>query len=113
MSFDPAREPLRALRDLINSCETVFGTDPEETGILERAQAGLTALRALFGDTRPADTINDTETMAIEPGSLHIAAPDMLAALKNLTRAASFEGMPDVWTAPVYAAIGKATKEDA
>jgi hypothetical protein len=56
-NFDGAREPMRALRDLISACETVFGPDRHEQGILERAQDGLSALRKLFGDTRPAEEI--------------------------------------------------------
>jgi hypothetical protein len=53
--FDGAREPMRALRDLISSCEMVFGDDNGEQDILRRAQDGFTTLRKLFGDNRLAE----------------------------------------------------------
>ncbi|HYM31831.1 MAG TPA: hypothetical protein VEU47_11050 [Candidatus Cybelea sp.] len=53
--FDGSREPLRALRDLIGDCECgAFEGNPD---VLRRAQDAFTALRALFGDVRPAEDI--------------------------------------------------------
>jgi hypothetical protein len=65
-AFDPQQEPMRALRDLITACECIFGDDWGEQELLDRAREGFTALRARFGDNRPADQIADTEAM-IEP----------------------------------------------
>ena len=64
-TFDPQQEPMRALRDLITACE-MAGEDGPREDILDRAREGFTALRARFGDTRPADQNADTEAM-IEP----------------------------------------------
>lgn len=58
-TFDPSREPMRAIRDLIIGCES--GDD--DPAILECAQAAFTVLRALFGDTRPAEEIADVQAM--------------------------------------------------
>lgn len=55
-AFNGAREPLRAIRDLIVFCEELVMT-ADETAILERAQAALTTLRAIHGDARPAEDI--------------------------------------------------------
>lgn len=55
--FDGAKEPMRALRDLINVCEGIFGDDNDEQAILRRAQDGFTTVRKLFGDSRPAEMI--------------------------------------------------------
>ena len=51
-SFDAAKEPLRAIRDLVRECEGIFDEDNEQH-VLERARVALAALRALFGDDRP------------------------------------------------------------
>lgn len=56
-AFDGAREPMRALRDLIVICEATFTVDTGQIAALARAQAALTALRAIHGDTRPAEAI--------------------------------------------------------
>src|SRR4051812_40634656 len=53
--FDGAREPMRALRDLIGLCEQTLWPDAEEDAIVSRAQAGFDSLRKLFGDTRLAE----------------------------------------------------------
>jgi hypothetical protein len=52
---------MRALRDLIVACECTFGADHGEQAILRRAQDAFTALRAEFGDTRPAEEIAEGE----------------------------------------------------
>ncbi|MGJ5000535.1 hypothetical protein ACQR10_04375 [Bradyrhizobium sp. HKCCYLRH2060] len=63
--FDGAREPMRAIRDLIVCCEANSGFEGVEPGSkLARAQAAFTALH---GDTRPAEDIADAAM--IEPSS--------------------------------------------
>jgi hypothetical protein len=95
--FDGGREPMRALRDLISVCEGLFSTDPGEQALLSRAQDGFTALRALFGDTRPADRIEETAAMP-EPhfGTLALTAAALQCAAKLLpageTHAIRFTG---------------------
>jgi hypothetical protein len=77
--FDGAREPMRALRDLINACEGIFGDDNGEQAILSRAQAGFDSLRKLFGDTRLAEDtahgpmIEPTATVLFIPGTIDLA----------------------------------------
>lgn len=71
--FNGAKEPMRALRDLIDFCEATMGSthggDPAEQAILARAQDGFTTLRKLFGDARLAEDINRRDEM-IEPADL-------------------------------------------
>jgi hypothetical protein len=67
-SFNGAAEPMRAIRDLISTCEAVLGDHNEDQAILERAQAGFTELRALFGDLRTGEQIADAQKMR-EPQS--------------------------------------------
>ena len=55
-SFDAAKEPLRAIRDLVRECEGIFDEDNEQH-VLERARVALAALRALFGDDRPSEEV--------------------------------------------------------
>jgi hypothetical protein len=78
--FDPTREPMRAIRDLIMLCELTIsadhGGDAEEQAILECAQAGFTHIRKLFGDNRLAEQI------AVGP----MIEPD-IASVPALTRA--------------------------
>lgn len=57
--FDGAREPMRAIRDLISACEGLFGADQTSVGALRRAQDGFATLGKLFGDERPAEDIGD------------------------------------------------------
>jgi hypothetical protein len=65
--FNGAREPMRALRDLIALCELTMGVahggERAEQDILERAQDAFTTIRELFGDTRLAEDIGDSEQM--------------------------------------------------
>lgn len=71
--FNGAAEPMRAIRDLIVACETVFGGDDEyEQGYLNRARDGFTALRKLFDDSRPAEEIAEAEM--IEPRIANVPA---------------------------------------
>jgi hypothetical protein len=58
--FDGRREPMRALRDLINLCEQTFPLENggrEEQEIIAQAQNGFTTLRKLFGDNRLAEDV--------------------------------------------------------
>lgn len=73
--FDGAREPMRAIRDLINDCEAAFNCDSD---VLQRAQAAFTALRALFGDNRPGEEIADAEMW--EPVASALQEPLQLTA---------------------------------
>jgi hypothetical protein len=66
--FDGAAEPMRAIRDLISSCEGVFGADCDEDAILRRARDGFASLRKLFGDERAGEEI--AEAAMIEPKDL-------------------------------------------
>jgi hypothetical protein len=61
-SFDANTQPMRALRDLIVMCES----EGREGPLLDRARDAFTALRAIFGDVRPAEDIADEQAM-IEP----------------------------------------------
>ncbi|EJN07916.1 hypothetical protein PMI42_07446 [Bradyrhizobium sp. YR681] len=54
--FNGAAEPMRAIRDLISDCEC-GAFEKGNPDVLRRAQEGFTALRALHGDTRPAENI--------------------------------------------------------
>jgi hypothetical protein len=56
-TFDPTREPLRAIRDLISAVEVMSLVDREDEVILRRAQEAFGVLRKLFGDERPAEEI--------------------------------------------------------
>jgi hypothetical protein len=76
--FDGAREQMRALRDLISACEAVFGAHAYEQGVLARAQAGFTALRAMHGDTMPGELI--AEAPMIEPKVASV--PALVTALQ-------------------------------
>jgi hypothetical protein len=83
--FYGAFEPMRALRDLISLCEQTFG-GREEQEIIAQAQNGFTALRKLFGDTRPAEDIagagmlepvctpNHIEVLQLTAGALQCVA---------------------------------------
>lgn len=76
-TFDGAREPMRALRDLISAAEAAGWVGDDD--ILSRARDGFTTLRNLFGDNRPADQIADLEAM-IEPP---LPLPDQPDRLQN------------------------------
>jgi hypothetical protein len=78
-TFDPACEPLRAIRDLINVCEAIFSADNAEQDIVERARTGFTTLRALFGDHRPAEDI--AYAPMIEPVPVRELSSDAREAL--------------------------------
>jgi len=82
--FDATREPLRAIRDLINACEGVFGADCGEDEILRRAQEGFTALRKLFGDNRTGEQI--AEAQMREPGEM---SPMTAEKAEDLSRRAT------------------------
>ncbi|MDP1866962.1 MAG: hypothetical protein Q8L13_11565 [Bradyrhizobium sp.] len=64
--FDGAREPMRALRDLIVECEGMIGAAGRGADVLRRAQDAFAALRARSGDIRPAEDI--AFAAMIEPG---------------------------------------------
>jgi hypothetical protein len=81
--FDAAREPMRAIRDLIVACESVFGADCGEDEILTRAQAGFSALRAEFGDMRPSDQIGEVAAMH-EPRGMREALQLAAGALRTM-----------------------------
>lgn len=77
--FNGAREPMRAIRDLITYCEVTSGAcSAGELALLSRAQAGFTTLRRLHGDNRTGEEI--AEAAMIEPQMYR--APDLLEALQ-------------------------------
>lgn len=82
--FDGAKEPMRALRDLINACELYFHDAPAEQETLRRAQDGFTALRKLFGDNRPGEEIADAVMIEPTAAMLTFLGPISLADLERL-----------------------------
>ena len=89
--FDGAREPMRALRDLINVCEVALGSDtfgpnPDEAAVLRRAQDGFSALRRLFGDHRLAEDVADNAMVEPELGDAPAAERQASATWVNPRR---------------------------
>ena len=83
-SFDAKREPMRAIRDLISACETVFGPHEYEQTILDRAREAFTVLRALHGDTRPGDAIADAAMREPDFATLQMTAGALYCVAKLL-----------------------------
>lgn len=81
--FDGAREPMRALRDLIVACEAsdYFGLGAE-ADMLDRARDAFAALRAEFGDKRPSEDI--AEAVMHEPRGMREALELTAAALQTI-----------------------------
>lgn len=78
-TFNGDVEPMRAIRDLINACEVEFQHDKD---VLGRAREGFTALRKLFGDSRPGDEIADAAMM--EPWEFTVAFQMTAGALQTV-----------------------------
>jgi hypothetical protein len=68
MTYDPTREPLRAIRDLIEACEADGHMEGEA---LDNARAALAALRKIFGDDRPNEVL--AFELPIEPAGALLA----------------------------------------
>lgn len=96
MTFDPRREPMRALRDLIVACESSddFGLGAEAT-VLERAQSAFAMLRAIHGDTRPAEDVEAGPMIEPATASSIAARIDALQLAADALRAIQRQSMFD------------------